>query len=574
MGEHIKFHSKAIQNKGIKPFLLSILCLVFGCITMFGQVGSSRVNNLESKQNKGQSFFSNKTMGQSSLVSNATTIKVKEKGLCKLTAKYKDNDEKIIARLQKLADSLLKARGIPALGFGIIKDGKVILNEGFGYRDYENKLKTDANTMFAIGSCTKAFTAATVAILNDKELIEWDKPVKNYMPDFELYDKFATQETTALDLLTHRSGLPRHDLIWYGSNAKRMELYSRLKFLEPTKSFRTTFQYQNLMYMTAGVLVEKMSGMTWEDYTKSQIIDPIGMSQTHFSTEKSKKMKNVAYPYTIENGSAKRINFRNIEEVGPAGSINSNINDMLKWVELNLNRGTWEGEQIISDEQFEVLHKGHITIDNSLGNRLQPEYGPFTYGGGWFICEYKGEKIIWHGGGIDGFSALVWLIPEFNIGMVLICNVMSSSLPRVLANYASDLFLGLESPYDWVENAWPSQKNNESNNQDNTLEERDKDKILNTKPSQPLVNFTGTYTNPGYGKIYCKFKEGNLNVEYNSLYLQLSHYHFDVFEGLDIKNKTTRFKIQFHQNLDGSIKYLSVPLQSGIDPILFKKSDK
>ena len=481
----------------------------------------------------------------------------------------KEKDLATVARLRVLADSLMIAHKIPGLGFGIIKNGEVILNEGFGYRDYENKIKADSNTLFAIGSCSKAFTAAGVATLNDQNLIEWEEPIKTYLPDFELYDEFASEQSTSIDILTHRSGLPRHDFMWYGSPLKRMEIFSRLKYLEPTKSFRTTFQYQNLMYLTAGILTEKMTGKSWESYTKEKFMDPLGMTSTNFSVDESKKTENHALPYSVINDKITKIDFRNIDEIGPAGSINSTSTDMLKWAELNLNRGKWNGQELVSDRQYDVLHNGHMVVNGPLGARAQPEYSQYTYGGGWFIFKYAGTKVIQHGGNIDGFSGFVWLLPEENIGMVFMCNVSGSPLPGILANYATDMFLGNET-IKWEKRVWPDQKDDEDK-QEKDLDKKDEGKVAGTKPSHNLKDYTGKFVNDGYGEASVTMSNNKLMTNYNSFNLSLDHFHYEVFEGGSEDLGDQKIKVQFHQDLSGKISSLSISLEPSVDPIIFDR---
>jgi len=482
----------------------------------------------------------------------------------------KEKYQATVARLKVLADSLMIAHNIPGMGFGIVKDGEVILSEGFGYRDYQNKIKADANTIFAIGSCSKAFTAAGVASLADQNLIEWEEPIKTYMSDFQLYDEFATDQSNAIDILTHRSGLPRHDFMWYGSSHKRMEMYNRLKYLEPTKSFRTNFQYQNLMYMTAGILIEKMSGKSWEAYTKEKIMDPLGMTSTNFSVKESVKVENHALPYQVIDDKITKMDFRNIDEIGPAGSINSNVTDMLKWVELNLNQGKWQGKEVISEMQYDVLHNGHMVVNGPLGSRAQPEYSQYTYGGGWFIFDYSGTKVIQHGGNIDGFTGFVWLLPDENIGMVFMANANGSPLPGVLANYATDMFLGNET-IKWEKRVWPDKKEGEEDKDDKDLNKKDEGKVAGTRPSHTLQDYTGKYDNDGYGELAIHLENNKLLAKYNSFDLSLDHFHYDVFEGSADDLGEQKIPVQFHQDLVGTINSVSIVLEPSLDPILFTR---
>lgn len=482
----------------------------------------------------------------------------------------KAKDLATVERLKFLSDSLMQAHHIPGMGFGIIKEGEVILSEGFGYRDYENKIKADDETIFAIGSCSKAFTAAGVAMLADKGLIEWDEPVKTYMPDFEMHDKFASQQSTPLDLLTHRSGLPRHDLLWYGSKLDRHELFSKLKHLEATEGFRTTFQYQNLMYMSAGILIERMTDKTWEEFTQESIFNPLGMSSTNFSVAKSQEVENHALPYRLDDDEVIKMDFRNIDNVAPAGSINSNVKDMLKWAELNLNRGTWNGQQILDESQFNVLHSPQMLITGPLASRLQPEFSTPTYGGGWFIYDYSGTKVVQHGGNIDGFSGYVYLLPDQDIGMVFMINTNGSPLASVLANYATDLFLGNEE-IKWEKRVWKDEDEDDEEEEEEDHNKKDEGRIANTKPSRPIAEFVGKYENEGYGTAEIKIENGNLKAYYNSFEMPMTHYHYDVYEAQIDPSQDDMFKIKFEQDMGGSIQSFKLSLEPALDPYTFTK---
>ncbi|HQU60211.1 MAG TPA: serine hydrolase domain-containing protein, partial [Saprospiraceae bacterium] len=354
---------------------------------------------------------------------------------------------KALEDIRKLADSLRILQEIPGIGFGIVKDGEVLLAEGFGFRDQEQQLPVSEQTLFAIGSSSKAFTAAGLAMLADEGKLEWDKPIIEYMPDFKLKDNFATQEMTAIDLLTHQSGLPRHDLMWYGSPFSRMEIYERLRYLEPNKSFRSAWQYQNLMYMTAGILTEKLSGQSWEDFTRERIFQPLGMKNTCYSASEAPRGITAALPYFKMGEQVTPIPYRDIASVAPAGAIYSNVEDMLQWVQLHLNKGKAGEQQLLQEASMEKLHQAHKVIEGGSPAN-SPEISSRSYGLGWFVYRYDDLDIVQHGGNIDGFSALVFLVPKSQLGMVLLTNLNGTALPGILANSATDLLLNKE-PVDW-----------------------------------------------------------------------------------------------------------------------------
>jgi len=471
-----------------------------------------------------------------------------------------------IKNLEQSIDSLLLAKNVPGMGIGLMKDGKIIMSRGFGYRDYDHKKPVDENTIFAIGSTTKAFVSAGLAILADENTIEWNEPIKTYLPDFELHDDFAQREMTALDLVTHRSGLPRHDLLWYGTDFSRKDLFKRLKHLEPTKPFRTAFQYQNLMFMTAGLLIGEKSNSTWEEFTEEEIFRPLGMKSSNFSVDDSKRTNNFALPYKEKDDKIVAMEFRNIDNVGPAGSINSSVNDMLKWVDLQLNKGTYGKKEVIHKSQFDVMHSPQMIVGSGALGSKHSEFSPYSYGAGWFIYQYDGTEIIQHGGNIDGFSAYVQLLPKEDIGMVLLTNLNGTTLHNAIAMEITDLLLNNESKIDWISRAFPDKPKSDKNDDKDIIERRKK----NTKPSFPLVDYAGEYMHPAYGSVYIKQRSGDLTYQFNSFQEKLEHYHFDVFQG-DLTDLDQKIKMQFHMDQDGNIMSLSTIVEPMLPPISFSK---
>lgn len=475
--------------------------------------------------------------------------------------------ERIISELsgfEALVDSMLIEKKVPGIGIGLIKDGKILMSKGFGYRDYEHKKEVDAETIFAIGSTTKAFVSAGLAILNDENTIDWNTPIKEYFPKFDLVDDIAESEMTPLDLVTHRSGLPRHDLLWYGTDYSREELFDRLAHLEPTKPFRTSFQYQNLMFMTAGLLIGDKSGSTWEEFTEEEIFRPLGMKNSNFSVDESMKTDNFALPYREKDDKLVQIDFRNIDNVGPAGSINSNVEDMLKWVELQLNRGTIQNKELINDAQFDIMHEPQMIVGKGTNPSLNSEFSAAMYGTGWFIYQYDGQKIIQHGGNIDGFSAYVQLLPDSDIGMVFLTNKNGSQLNTPLAMELTDLLLNNDANIDWIQRAYIG------SDMEDKEEEVDDRRRKNTKASFPLSDYEGEYVHPSYGTISIDQKSGVLHYNFHSFGGPLEHYHFDVFQG-ELNDLDQKVNIQFHMDQEANLSSLSTIVEPSLDPLVFKK---
>ncbi len=454
---------------------------------------------------------------------------------------------------------------VPGLGISIVKDGKVIFSKGFGFRDVKKGLKVTPKTLFAIGSCSKAFTAVTMGILVDEGKLDWDKPVREYLPSFKLKDPFATEGMTPRDLVCHRSGLPRHDLMWYGSSATRKELFDRLQYLEPNKDFRMTFQYQNLMFMTAGYMVGKVAGTTWEKFVQNRIFGPLGMNDSNFSVEDSKKAPDFALPYAEKEDKVIEIPFRNIDTVGPAGSINSNVIDMADWLLLNLKKGKFGEKQIISEESLKEIHSPQMISSKSY---KYDESFYSTYGMGWGITAYRGHLMVSHGGGIDGFTASVNFMPRDNIGMVIFTNMSGTPLPGIVAYNAYDRLLGLDQ-IPWNKRI-KDQRDKAKEEAEKAKKEKGKDRKLNTKPSHPLRDYAGDYEHPGYGVLAIKKEGDRLKGVFNSISFDMKHYHYDIFE-MSNENFDMTEKASFFTDNKGNISSLSVQLEDSVEAIVFTK---
>jgi len=481
-----------------------------------------------------------------------------------LSAKKK-TPEDYLKGLDKFITERMEEWKVPGLAISVIQDGRLVYSEGFGFRDIDKNLPVTPQTLFAIGSCTKAFTAVTMGILVDEGQLEWDKPLKEYLPTFKLKDSFATERMTPRDLVCHRSGLPRHDSMWYNSSASRRELFDRLQYLEPSKDFRTTFQYQNLMFMTAGYLVGQISGTNWERFVQNRIFMPLGMTKSNFSVNDSQKALDFALPYMEKDDKIIKIPFRNIDTVGPAGSINSNVTNMANWILLNLNKGKIGDQQVISESSLKEIHSPQMISSKSY--RYNESFYSM-YGMGWGITAYRGHLRLAHGGGIDGFTAQVVLLPRDNIGMVILTNRGGSALPPIISNNVADRLLGLDQ-VDWNSR---NKKQVEEGKQEaeKAKKEKDKDRKLNTKPSHPLEDYAGDYEHPGYGVISIVKKGDQMIAEYNSIPFVASHYHYDVFEIIN-EMMDESFKVSFFMDLKGNIRSLSIQMEEAVEPLVFTK---
>ncbi|MEP7322770.1 MAG: serine hydrolase [Saprospiraceae bacterium] len=479
--------------------------------------------------------------------------------------------DKRLAGLDTAVARILKDWKAPGVTVAVIEKNKVVYTGGFGYRDLEKKLPVTENTLFAIGSCTKAFTASMIGSLAKDGLVDIDKPVRNYLPELRFYNEYLNDHVTLRDMMCHRTGLPRHDYSWYGSTASRMELLKRIEYQEPTAELREKWQYNNFMFMSQGVVIEKITGKSWESNIQERIFNPLGMSQTNTSTVDLEKSSDRSLAYSLKNDSiAVVIPYKNIDAVGPAGSINSSARDMAKWLITWVNGGKYNGKEIIPANHVNQAMQIQMA-SGAVPSGENADVQNFGYGFAWGISSYRGHYRVEHGGGIDGFITTTGFFPTDSIGIfVSSCNGAVSASIR---NWIADRMLGL-SYRDWHKSqrdpyvksrfaAMMMPKTKDSSNM-----------ILNTHPSLALKEYTGSYSNKGYGSIKVLEKDGKLNADYNGSMLILKHKHYDLFAGKtadqdeDDNNETPLF---FQLGKDGKVAKVSVPLQPGLSDIEFTK---
>lgn len=451
---------------------------------------------------------------------------------------------------------------VPGCAIGILQGNKTVFAKGLGRRDVSDKLPVTPDTIFAIGSCTKAFTCAALGILADEGKLDWDKPVREYMPDFRVFDSMATERMTARDLVTHRSGLPRHDMLWYGSSLSRSELFSRLRHLEPSKDFRAAWQYNNLMYLAAGVLIERISGATWEDFIQQRLLTPLGMARSNMSVTTSQTLDDFAKPYHKHKDDVIEVPFRNIDAVGPAGSINSSVNDMLHWLKLNLNKGRHGKAQLIAEATLADIHTPYTVIAGASSE--DPEIGQQTYGLGWMVASYRGHVMLQHGGGIDGFASLVTLMPNENIGIVVLTNQDGSPVPTIATFDALDRLLKLK-PARWNKRFLARRTKQKK-------AEAEAKKAPAESPGliRPIEDYAGNYEHAGYGRLHIRAEDGQLHLRYNGFDVALTHHRGDAFEGT-LELMELFFKAAFGSDFDGSIHSLLLSMDPATKPVLFMR---
>jgi CubicO group peptidase (beta-lactamase class C family) len=455
----------------------------------------------------------------------------------------------------------------PGAAMGIVYKGELIYARGFGLRDVKNNLPMTADTLFAIGSTTKAMTATVLGMLVEAGMLSWDDPVRDYLPQFNLADEAVASQTTVRDLVTHRTGMPRHDLMWYNNTStSREEGIRRLEYLPLTAEPRSRFQYNNLMFMTAGVLAATVANQpSWEDLMRTRLLDPLNMHRSNFSVTQSQQDENFALPYLIDEGVVSEIAFRPLDFIGPAGSVNSSINEMANWLKLNLTQGQFEGNQLVSTTTLDELRGYHMPMGSEPSSQ---EFSPPVYALGWMVGTYQGKKIVHHSGGIDGFITNVMLFPQQDLGVVAFANA-NTELPQWLSFTAVDRLLG-HPQKDWLGQALARKKSAEAVNSSERDDPRRKRK---TKPSHKINAYVGEYAHQGYGPLRIELDGNQLQLVYNDMNVPLSHWHYDVWKS---SAKAPDFVMrnhlaQFHHNLNGDIAQISIRAEPTAEPIVFDK---
>ena len=415
----------------------------------------------------------------------------------------------------------------PGLSIAVVKDGKVVMAKGFGVRRLGGDARVDAATVFATGSISKTFTAAAVAALIARDRMNWDDRVIDHLPGFRLFDPYVTREIRIRDLLCHRSGLPPGEMLWYYSNFDRREILRRLQYLEPVTGFRTRFGYQNLMFVVAGEAVAAAAGMSWDSFVAETFFRPLGMTST--STSIDALGSDVATPHARVGGKYEPIPWLNVDNIAPAGGVNSSAADLAKWMLFRLANGVHGDDAILRPADVKEMRTPQTIIPVTESRRAAiPETLFRAYGLGWFLEDYRGVRLVYHGGRIDGMSSRLTLVPEKRLGIAILTNRGRSNLPDALTYRLLDAYLGAP-PRDWSADMLKlADDYNETRDEDRKaiLAQR----VPDTKPSLPLARYAGTFESTLYGPLDVTYDGKTLTLTRNAdAIATLSHFNYDTF---------------------------------------------
>jgi len=444
------------------------------------------------------------------------------------------SQSKIVKRIDNYIEDSRELWNIPGMAVAIVKDGEVLLSKGYGIRDVRTGEPVNENTMFAIASNSKAFTSAALAILVDEKKITWDDKVVDHLPYFEMYDDYVTQNMAIRDLLCHRSGLATFsgDLIWYGSGHSRKEVIKRAKYLEPVSDFRTDYGYQNIMFLAAGEIVAEVSGMSWDDYIKEKFFSPLGMETAVTSIKDFKSTTNLAAPHNDHDGTNIAIDWVNWDNIAPAGSIVASVNELSEWIKLQLGHGTLDSTQYWSEERTHEMWHMHTPQGISGWSRSNFPSKTFNgYGLGWALNNIHGHKVVSHGGGYDGMISKTCLVPEDNLGFVILTNNINW-LSSALTNRILEEFLSDDECRDWAADYHKFKTDGDKKDAD-ARDKAEEDRIKDTKPSLDLAAYAGTYSGEMYGECIVRLIGDQLAFQFEPTPLfrgTFRHWHYDTFQ--------------------------------------------
>lgn len=466
--------------------------------------------------------------------------------------------EKKLKGLDQKIEKILKDWNVPGCGIGIIVKDKLVYAKGYGYRNIEKKLPVTPNTLFQIASNTKLFTATAAGFLVDEGKLDWDLPIKKYVPQIQFYNDELNASVTIRDMLSHRTGISRHDNIWHNSDFTRQQLFERLKYLEPSIPLRTGYLYNNLMYAATGQIVEIISGKRWEEFVQERIFNPLNMSNSLFVVDEMLRKEDFMNPYYEKRDTTILLPspfYTKQEGLGPAGAIISNINDLTNWVVTQLYGGMFNGKQVIPASVIKETMQPAIPA-SSVPVKGQMENLNSIYGMGRNTSSYKGHYRAQHGGAIGGIYSNIAIFPADSIGIIVFTNRLTN-LPGIISNVIIDQLLGLYET-NWSERGLTNYLKNKETQQE-SRKKPDADRVPGTKPSHPLADYTGIFEDPAYGVLEITLKDENLQFRYNNTSLPLNHYHYDRFVSPDDEIEG-KWSLLFSMDAQGSINKVSISM--------------
>jgi CubicO group peptidase (beta-lactamase class C family) len=476
-----------------------------------------------------------------------------------------DDGQKIAQRLEGFdayMEKVLKDWNAPGIGVGIVVNDKLVFAKGYGYRDYEKKLPITSKTLFPIASNTKLFTAVAAGFLVEEGKLTWNEPIRKSVPSIEFYNAELNNTVTLRDMLSHRTGITRHDSIWYKSDYSEKELFDRLKYLEPKEPLRQMFLYNNMMYAGVGEAIYLQSGKPWADFVREKILKPLEMNSTVYTIADMLKQPDYGVPFTERRDTTEIYKIPYYEEtngLAAAGAIISNIDDLSHWLIALMNKGTYGGKSVLPGKVLQATLEPSIALPNTAGEirgwweNLNPAYGM-----GRQTSVYRGHPITYHGGDLPGFHSQISFMPNEHIGVIIF--VIGNHLAPLYNPISYNIYerlLGMEQT-PWTDR----QLNIRLKNKQAGKEARSKagaGRVANTQPSHPLADYVGEYENPAYGILKIGLKDNNLQFDFHKLHFGMTHFHYDRFDTPD-DEQDGMWSVNFATNPQGDIDKATMSL--------------
>ena len=485
-----------------------------------------------------------------------------------LQSQTQNKERETFKKLQgfdKYMEKILKDWNAPGIGVGIVVDDKLVFAKGYGYRDYGKKLPFTATTLCPIASNSKLFTTVAAGLLVEEGKLTWDKPVRESVPSVRFFNDELNNTVTLRDMLAHRTGITRHDMIWYKADFTRQELYERLKFLEPKEPLRVTFLYNNMMYAAAGYIIELQSGKAWEAFVKERIFTPLEMNNTIYTIDDMLKQPDCGVPFTEKRDTTEIYQIPYYEEmagVAPAGAIISNIQDMSHWLIALMNEGKYIGKQVLPLNVLKATLEPAIALPNTLGEtRGFWEVMNSAYGMARWTASYRGYLLTYHGGDIDGFHSQVSLMPQERIGVIVfVIGDHCASLYNIVSYNVYERLLGIDqTPWSerWLDIRLKGKKAGKE-----ARAKAGAERIPDTKPSHALTDYAGEYEHPAYGILKIGFTDGQLQFDFHKIQFPMTHFHYERFDTPD-DERYGKWSVNFVTSPQGDVDKAVMSLDEG-----------
>ena len=458
---------------------------------------------------------------------------------------------------------------VPGMAVALVKDGQVVFVKGFGFRDAAQTLPVNTDTLFRGASTTKAFCAALVAMLVDEGKLAWDAPVTTYIPELRFAGGDEYSSVSLRDMLSHRTGLARHELLWYHNQTLTAQgLVARLPFLELSAPLRAKYQYNNLMYALAGLVIERVTGQPWQAVAQTRLFAPLGMSRITLSAPEMAQDANHAMGHTTRARKLLPVALRHDPLLGLAGAINASITEYAKWVQLQLGVGQFGGRRLISTASMAAMWEPLILTSDTP---RAPDYQRGYYGLGWRIDRYRDTVRVAHGGDLNGHTPRVVLLPQINAGLAILVNHGSHPFANAVTPDLLDRLLGLP----LGDNSARAIARRNADEAAAPWADAEAEKFIpGTRPSRPLAAYAGTYRHAGYGDMQVAYSAEALAVRYNDMPAALKHGHFDVFEARTDRPEHGEFngtRLVFQGDEAGKLAGFTAVLDNNVRPVLFSR---